>query len=169
MINGKTNFYDRSRFVDEIDDNLATKKFLSNAKDDFSDSFIDYGKTFRKNSFSYGDNFKYNKKYDDNYNSSFDMNYDNDSIKQVDYKKKYKEVEEKVKEKIELKKGKDLAKPEVLSYKVGDRVSHIKFGEGVVLDIKDIGKDYEVTIKFDEGEEKTLFAAFAKLEKVEGV
>ena len=169
MINGKTNFYDRSRFVDEIDDDLVTKKFLSNASDDFSDSFIDYGKTFRKNSFSYGDNFKYNKKYDDNYNSSFDMNYDNDSIKQVDYKKKYKEVEEKVKEKIELKKGKDLAKPEVLSYKVGDRVSHIKFGEGVVLDIKDIGKDYEVTIKFDEGEEKTLFAAFAKLEKVEGV
>ena len=48
-------------------------------------------------------------------------------------------------------------------------MSHVKFGEGVVLDIKDIGKDYEVTIKFDEGEEKTLFAAFAKLEKVEGV
>ena len=52
-----------------------------------------------------------------------------------------------------------------LSYGVGDRVSHRKFGEGVVLSITDGGRDFEVTVRFDGGEEKKMFASFAKLEK----
>ncbi len=58
-------------------------------------------------------------------------------------------------------------KPNTLSYKEGDRVSHIKFGEGTVTNIKDIGKDYEVTIKFDESGDRILLAGFAKLNKLE--
>ena len=52
-----------------------------------------------------------------------------------------------------------------LSYGVGDRVVHRKFGEGVVLSITDGGRDFEVTVRFDGGEEKKMFASFAKLEK----
>ena len=51
-------------------------------------------------------------------------------------------------------------------YAVGDRVSHIKFGEGTVLDIKEGSKDYEVTVDFDEGGVRRMFAAFAKLKKL---
>lgn len=52
-----------------------------------------------------------------------------------------------------------------LSYTVGDQVIHIKFGHGVVLDIKEGGKDYEVTVCFDTVGVKKMFASFAKLKK----
>ena len=53
-----------------------------------------------------------------------------------------------------------------LDYGVGDRVRHRKFGEGTVTAITDGGRDYEVTVDFDGGETKKMFASFAKLEKV---
>ena len=53
-----------------------------------------------------------------------------------------------------------------LDYQVGDRVSHIKFGEGTVLAIVEGGRDYEVTVDFDAYGNKKLFAMFAKLKKV---
>ena len=63
--------------------------------------------------------------------------------------------------------GNQIVKEKVLEYKIGDRVSHIKFGDGKVLDIKEMEKDYEVTIKSDDYEkEKLMFAAFAKLKKI---
>lgn len=55
---------------------------------------------------------------------------------------------------------------EPLSYAVGDRVSHTKFGEGVVLAIDEGGRDYEVTVEFDEFGVKKMFAGFAKLTKI---
>ena len=54
-------------------------------------------------------------------------------------------------------------KPSSLSYKEGDRVSHIKFGEGLVMEIKDGGRDFEVTVQFDKAGVKKMFASFAKL------
>ena len=53
-----------------------------------------------------------------------------------------------------------------LAYEVGDRVSHIKFGEGVVLAIDEGGRDYEVTVDFEDFGVKKMFAAFARLEKI---
>ena len=53
-----------------------------------------------------------------------------------------------------------------ISYKEGDRVSHQKFGQGVVTEMLKLGSDYKVTILFDSGEEKKLMATFAKLEKI---
>jgi len=53
-----------------------------------------------------------------------------------------------------------------LDYVVGDRVRHIKFGEGVVQAIKDGGRDYEVTVEFDKVGVKKMFASFAKLQKI---
>ena len=52
-----------------------------------------------------------------------------------------------------------------LDYVVGDRVSHQKFGEGTVSDIRDGGRDYEVTVSFDRVGTKKMFASFAKLKK----
>ncbi len=53
-----------------------------------------------------------------------------------------------------------------LDYGVGDTVRHIKFGTGVVAVIDDGGKDYEVTVDFEEYGTKKMFASFAKLKKI---
>ena len=53
-----------------------------------------------------------------------------------------------------------------LGYEVGDRVRHVKFGEGTVTDIKEGGRDHEVTIEFDSVGTRRIFAKFAKLVKV---
>ena len=55
---------------------------------------------------------------------------------------------------------------EELSYGEGDRVKHIKFGEGTVKSIINGGRDYEVTVEFDNFGTKKMFASFAKLTKI---
>ena len=56
-------------------------------------------------------------------------------------------------------------KADRLDYVVGDTVSHIKFGKGVVKSIVEGGRDYEVTVEFEKSGVKKMFAAFAKLKK----
>ena len=53
-----------------------------------------------------------------------------------------------------------------LGYEVGDRVRHIKFGDGEVMAIVAGGRDYEVTVDFDKAGTKKMFASFAKLKKL---
>lgn len=53
-----------------------------------------------------------------------------------------------------------------LDYKEGDRVKHMKFGEGTVQKILAGGRDFEVTVDFDKVGVKKMFASFAKLKKV---
>lgn len=60
-----------------------------------------------------------------------------------------------------------VSKEKGLDYKIGDRVQHIKFGAGVVEDITEGGRDYEVTVEFDTAGRKKMFASFAKLVKIE--
>ena len=53
-----------------------------------------------------------------------------------------------------------------LDYGVGDRVRHIKFGDGEVVAVIEGGRDYEVTVDFDKAGTKKMFASFAKLKKI---
>lgn len=57
-------------------------------------------------------------------------------------------------------------KAKELDYQKGDRVKHIKFGQGIVLDIREGTKDLEVSVDFERFGVKKMFAAFAKLEKI---
>lgn len=57
-------------------------------------------------------------------------------------------------------------KVSTLEYTNGDRVKHIKFGEGTVVSITEGGRDYEVTVNFDKAGVKKMFASFAKLKKI---
>ena len=57
-------------------------------------------------------------------------------------------------------------KSEGLSYGGGDRVRHVKFGDGTVTEIKEGGRDYEVTVQFDTAGVRKMFALFAKLIKI---
>ena len=60
----------------------------------------------------------------------------------------------------------EIKKTSKLNYDVGDRVRHISFGEGRVIDIEDGAKDYKVSVDFDKFGVKKMFAGFAKLEKI---
>ncbi len=53
-----------------------------------------------------------------------------------------------------------------LNYGVGDRVRHIKYGEGTVAKMEKGPRDYQVTVVFDEAGQKVMYAAFAKLKKL---
>ena len=66
----------------------------------------------------------------------------------------------------QLTRGSEIKKADKLDYEVGDRVRHIKFGDGTVLEIKDGERDYEVRVEFDDSGIKNMLAGFAKLEKL---
>ncbi|MCQ2522642.1 MAG: UvrD-helicase domain-containing protein [Lachnospiraceae bacterium] len=62
--------------------------------------------------------------------------------------------------------GAALAVGEKPAYEEGDRVRHIKFGEGTVFSIVKGPRDYQVTVDFDQAGRKIMYAAFAKLQKI---
>lgn len=55
------------------------------------------------------------------------------------------------------------------SYEVGDTVEHVKFGIGRVTDITEAKRDFKVTVDFDGYGTKVMYAAFAKLKKIESM
>ena len=154
MHNGSYNTYLVSRFVDEIEDDLITKNMLRTEsfflEDESADGYWGYSK--KRNNFS-RDRFSENRFLS---SKSKSIGSDMTTVSKIDLKKSIDTY----------KTGANIEKATSLDYKEGDRVSHIKFGEGKVVSIEDIGRDYEVTVDFDEVGTKTLFAAFAKLEKI---
>ena len=79
----------------------------------------------------------------------------------------YRQMRENFKTKIMAQQQFEVKKSDGLSYNVGDRVRHIKFGNGTVMNIAEGGRDYEVTVNFDRVGVKKMFASFAKLVKTE--
>ena len=53
-----------------------------------------------------------------------------------------------------------------LSYGVGDRVHHKKYGDGTVQKVEKDVWDYKITVAFDGAGQKIMYAAFAKLQKI---
>lgn len=53
-----------------------------------------------------------------------------------------------------------------LEYREGDRVRHMKYGEGTVTQIVQEPRDYKVTVAFEQAGQKIMYASFAKLKKV---
>lgn len=51
-------------------------------------------------------------------------------------------------------------------YEVGDRVRHIKYGDGTVKALEAGPRDYRVTVEFDFTGQKIMYAGFAKLIKI---
>lgn len=51
-------------------------------------------------------------------------------------------------------------------YGVGDRVSHVKYGEGTVLNLVKEPRDYKVTVDFDRAGQKIMYASFARLKRI---
>lgn len=51
-------------------------------------------------------------------------------------------------------------------YGPGDRVAHIKYGEGKVIKMDKEPRDYKVSVDFDKAGIKVMYATFAKLKKI---
>lgn len=64
-----------------------------------------------------------------------------------------------------LKKGSAFSSSD-LNYKAGDRVRHIKFGDGTVKNLETRDGSVYVTVEFDKTGNRILSAAFAKLTKI---
>ena len=56
--------------------------------------------------------------------------------------------------------------PAAVNYTTGDRVAHVRFGEGTVTEMKEVGSDYQVTVAFDNSINRKMMASFAKLKKL---
>lgn len=53
-----------------------------------------------------------------------------------------------------------------LDFQVGDRVVHVKYGEGKVSALVKEPRDYKVTVDFDRAGTKIMYASFAKLKRI---
>lgn len=65
-----------------------------------------------------------------------------------------------------ISKGSAVGMPAVPDYAEGDRISHVKYGEGTVLSMQKEPRDYKVTVLFDKAGQKVMYASFAKLKRV---
>jgi DNA helicase-2/ATP-dependent DNA helicase PcrA len=146
MVNGETRYSKISRFVEEIpaellDSSRLEQRLSSRAQSDFDDSGLPWG-----NSGAAGRTAGV---------SSFGPG-----------SNAYASKTSKPATTPGFGKAFTIEKPLSLGYKEGDRVSHIKFGIGEVKEIKDGGRDFEVTVHFDQAGVKKMFASFAKLKLV---
>lgn len=187
MVNGEFQRFMPSRFVDEMPDKLVEKTLLYRPKprDDY-DGFSDYagtpferdedgyfGKGARNSSYSFTDNQREGG-LGDSVNSyglsgmgsaAYHGNSAKSGLRNAlgrasGTKKSGPGIPSL------MKKGMDMAKPTSLDYGEGDRVSHVKFGEGTVTGIREEKKDFMVTVSFDKGGQKKMYAGFAKLKKI---
>ena len=65
-----------------------------------------------------------------------------------------------------LQKGAQVQSGEAPEYAVGDRVRHVKYGDGTVKAIVKEPRDYKVTVEFDGAGQKIMYASFAKLKMI---
>lgn len=65
-----------------------------------------------------------------------------------------------------ISKGAPMQMSAELDYNIGDRVSHIKYGEGTVLNLVKEPRDYKVTVNFEKAGQKVMYASFAKLKRI---
>lgn len=150
MVRGQTQYGKISRFVREIPPELLSGKIYEpKTKEDpiEQSTFQKARKAFRTVP-SYGGS-GYGKEVGEGYGSTFRSS------------KATKPVYTKVENQRDFGSA-----GEALSYQVGDRVRHIKFGDGEVMAIVSGGRDYEVTVDFDKVGTKKMFASFAKLKKI---
>ena len=149
MVRGETQFNKVSRFVKEIPRHLLAGEIYEPKKSEepvVDNAYQRAKKAFRTSATSY---------------SSYDQNYQGSTFSASKSKvPTYTPVSNQ-----RAFSSTNTAKAS-LDYGVGDRVRHIKFGDGEVMAVVEGGRDYEVTVDFDKAGTKKMFASFAKLKKI---
>jgi DNA helicase-2/ATP-dependent DNA helicase PcrA len=141
---GSTSYNSVSRFVEEIPVELLDNQSKDTSSDSFGDS---------KYNWSYGGNSKVTTYKVDKSEFKEQPAY---SFRTADSFLS------------ELNKKKEAGNSiDVSQYKVGQKIYHKKFGEGVITKLDPEGDDYKVDIEFDKVGHKRLMAKFAGLEIIE--
>jgi len=144
---GKLNYTDPSRFIGEIDEKYLMYDYQPN--DSGGNPFID-DDIFGKPNFSKKKNFE-KKKFQNNKKPSVKKN-PNPIPKNL---KKLSDVQRNTQ-------NQDVSG----DIKIGDRVTHERFGQGLIVNMEGVGSNKKAIIKFDEVGEKKLLLKFAKLTKI---
>jgi DNA helicase-2/ATP-dependent DNA helicase PcrA len=166
MIRGTTQYNPVSRFVKEIPPKLLDNKLPSALKrwdeDDYEDDSFEKS-LFRSKPFE-----KPVQKVVSNTNTNVGNIIGGIRPKAVVRKKETPDAYKPYisKSMSGLTKGVPSMSESELGYVVGDRVYHIKYGDGTVINIAKEPKDFKVTVNFDGYGNKIMYAAFAKLEKI---
>lgn len=150
MVRGETQYNPVSRFVKEIPEELLDNK-VPKAKTSIED-FQDEGRQIFKKA---KDNFKRGTSYVNPRPNPYTGGI-----------KKYQPTKDEVKPFMAKTAAPVSHSSTTLNYTVGDRVKHAKFGEGVVVNMEPGPKDTKVTVDFDNGGRKIMYALFAKLVKM---
>jgi len=174
MVNGQTQYNPVSRFVHEIPRELFDiAPMKARSRDRYEESYYDDEMPPFRGSFSSRsseDSFTGFKRTAD----SSESPYAKYSRPRAYYEPKSTPEENKPfvarKENLGLlTKGSELsgsAATATSELKKGDRVSHIKFGNGTILNIVKEPRDSKVTVQFDTCGQKIMYASFAKLKKI---
>lgn len=162
MVKGETRFSRPSRFLEELPEELLEREEQENsvfsrarrtAKQDFDDGDLPWGKGSDS-----GSSFGQGARIQGSWGELFEKSSRSTGISMFGAKP--------ASPKPAFGKAFTVTKASSLDYGKGDRVRHMKFGEGTVKDIIDGGKDYEVTVEFDAAGVRKMFASFAKLKKL---
>ena len=169
MVNGETRFERESRFIGEIPDKLLQRR---NETRGGSSPGGGYGMNTRGR----GSSYKFGGYGSSSYGNPLDDYYSYDYGVKSEPRASYARPGENFsKEKDAIAAGVARAymgstlmngSADAPDYGEGDRVSHVKFGEGTVVLLEKGKRDYEVTVDFDRVGTKKLFASFAKLKKL---
>lgn len=160
MVRGETSYNPVSRFVREIPEELLS------ADTDDTKGYLDYSRSRASEPERYASIPKSVDIEKAAASGLFKKNamaaLGGESKSRPVYEKKQETV--KASQPVVLKKAGEMkfGKPD---YEVGDRVRHVKFGEGTVLAIEKGARDYQVTVNFDAAGQKIMYAGFAKLQK----
>ncbi|MCD8300887.1 MAG: UvrD-helicase domain-containing protein, partial [Clostridiales bacterium] len=148
MVRGETRDYRVSRFVKEIPGELLSGSIYEREPDVFSDMYgVPYGES---RGMDYGQSKSYGSVEIKSYGGVMGKPYGGAAAKPYAAAKSFG----------------DAGKLSSLNYAEGDRVRHMKFGDGTVSSIVSGGRDFEVTVDFDKVGTKKMFASFAKLKKL---
>jgi DNA helicase-2/ATP-dependent DNA helicase PcrA len=142
MVHGETQFHRVSRFVEDIPQELLAT----------AESGDERGARMAGCGMSGGT---------DTYRSGMDAAGQNDIRPTA-----YQQAKEAFRSKTYETRQFTVKKADSLDYEVGDTVRHVKFGVGIVQEITEGGRDYEVTVDFEKNGIKRMFASFAKLQKI---
>lgn len=155
MIRGETQFNRPSRFINEIPRYLLTMErnpFRTDSLKSNSYMSLNNTKNDRLRPVGVTPTNRFNSRTSNN-----DNGYSNNHLGTTLFDKPY--ITTVAKDFV----GKNMG---TIDYGVGDAVEHIKFGIGTVTNINAGGKDYEVTVDFENSGTKKMLASFAKLKKV---
>ena len=159
MVRGETQYLPVSRFIKEIPEELMESENASDTGAGFGSHGSAYGSSFGS---SYGNKVAENKLLKKNAAAFLGVKAGTASDTGRASQQRTAQVNTTA---GTFTKGADLSfgAPD---YGPGDRVRHVKFGDGTVKAVDKGPRDYQVTVEFDGVGQKIMYAAFAKLIKI---